>query len=141
MARLFSSEVLILFLAAVSIAQTAPPSPATSVVKVQSDDGTQIAVECIGSGPSILIVHGGSGDRKRWRPLLHLLASRFHVCAMDRRGHGESIDNTKYRLSAEFEDVVAVVNSLPGPVSVLGHSYGGVCAIESARRTDKIAKL
>ena len=141
MLGLFTSTILIIFLAAISIAQTTRPAPAGSVVKVRSSDGTGIAVECMGSGPSMLIVHGGSGDRKRWRPLLSLFASRFYACAMDRRGHGESIDTTKYQLKKEFEDVEAVVNSLPGPVFVLGHSYGGVCSLETARRTDKIAKL
>jgi pimeloyl-ACP methyl ester carboxylesterase len=60
---------------------------------------------------------------------------------MDRRGHGESEAGSDYSLQKEFEDVVAVVNTLPEPVFVLGHSYGGVCALEAACRTKKIAKL
>src|ERR1043166_4952447 len=49
---------------------------------VASKDGTHIAVECTGKGPSLLIVHGGTGDRRRWQPLLPLFAPHFHVCAM-----------------------------------------------------------
>ncbi len=60
---------------------------------------------------------------------------------MDRRGHGESEAGSNYSLQKEFEDVVAVVNALPGPVFVLGHSLGGVCALEAAFLTNKIAKL
>jgi pimeloyl-ACP methyl ester carboxylesterase len=60
---------------------------------------------------------------------------------MDRRGHGESEAGSNYSLRKEFADVLAVVNVLPGRVFVLGHSYGGVCALEAAFRTDKIAKL
>ena len=37
--------------------------------------------------------------------------------------------------------VAAVVNALPGPVFVLGHSIGGVCAFEAAFLTKKIGKL
>lgn len=35
----------------------------------------------------------------------------------------------------------AVVNSRPGRVFVLGHSFGGVASLEAAFLTDKIAKL
>ena len=108
---------------------------------VASKDGTHIAVECTGKGPSLLIVHGGTGDRRRWQPLLPLFASHFHVCAMDRRGHGESEAGANYSLQKEFEDVAAVANALPGPVFVLGHSIGGVCAFEAAFLTKKISKL
>jgi pimeloyl-ACP methyl ester carboxylesterase len=60
---------------------------------------------------------------------------------MDRRGHGESEAGSNYSLRKESEDVAAVVNSRPGPVSVLGHSIGGVCALEAAFLTNWISKL
>src|ERR1051325_1966863 len=104
----------------------------TSISTVTSADGTPIAVECAGTGPSLVIVHGGTGDRTRWTPLFPLFASKFRVCAMDRRAHGASGDTLPYSLQKEVEDVVAVVASQPGPVSVLGHSFGAVCAFEAA---------
>ena len=125
--------------AIVSFAQTAEISSHVSFVR--SNDGTRIAVECTGKGPSLLIVHGGTGDRSRWKPLLPLFASHFRVCAMDRRGHGESEAGSNYSLRKEFEDVAAVVNSRSGPVFVLGHSIGGVCALEAAFLTNKISKM
>lgn len=108
---------------------------------VRSTDGTRIAVECAGEGPSLLIVHGGTGDRSRWTPLLPLFAPHFRVCAMDRRGHGQSESGPDYSLTKEFEDVAAVVNARPGPVFVLGHSFGGLCALEAAFLTNRIARL
>ena len=117
------------------------PDPGSRVSTILSSDGTRIALECKGKGPSLLIVHGGSGDRKRWAPLLPLFASRFTVCAMDRRGHGESAQGSNYSLQKEFEDVVAAVNAQKGPVVVLGHSIGGVFALEAAFITKKISKL
>jgi pimeloyl-ACP methyl ester carboxylesterase len=113
----------------------------TSVAQIPSRDGTLIAVECAGAGPNLVIVHGGAGDRTRWKPLFPLLASHFTVCAMDRRGHGASGDSPDYSLQKGSEDVAAVVNSRPGTVFVLGHSIGGVCALEAAFLTDKISKL
>jgi len=126
-------------LAATSFSRTAGTPSQVSFIR--SKDGTRIAVECTGKGPSLLIVHGGIGDRSRWKTLLPLFASHFTVCAMDRRGHGESDAGANYSLTKEFQDVAAVVNSLPGPVFVLGHSIGGVCALEAAFVTNKISKL
>lgn len=131
----------IILLGACSVAQPVAVSTKTSVFKVRSADGTSLAVECTGVGPTLLIVHGGTGDRTRWTPLFPLFAQDFTVCAMDRRGHGESEPGSNYSLQKEFQDVVAVVNALRGPVFVLGHSYGGVCALEAAFLTKKSAKL
>jgi pimeloyl-ACP methyl ester carboxylesterase len=116
-------------------------APETAVVRVTSKDGTPISVECAGTGPTLLIVHGGTGDRTRWTPLFPLLAPRLTACAMDRRGHGTSGDSADYSLQKEVEDVLAVVNSRPGKVFVLGHSFGGVASLEAAFLTAKIAKL
>jgi pimeloyl-ACP methyl ester carboxylesterase len=60
---------------------------------------------------------------------------------MDRRGHGASVDSADYALEKEAQDVAAVVDSRPGPVFVLGHSYGGVAALESTFFTKRIDKL
>jgi len=113
----------------------------SSIATVVSKDGTSIAVECAGAGPSLVIVHGGAGDRTRWKPLFPFFAPRFTVCAMDRRGRGASGDSPDYSLQKGAEDVAAVINSRPGPVFVLGHSIGGICALEAAFLTDKISKL
>jgi pimeloyl-ACP methyl ester carboxylesterase len=130
-----------LLLMTVSASQSFATQNSKSTIRVKATDGTSLAVECMGTGPTLLIVHGGTGDHRRWVPLFPFLAPHFTVCAMDRRGHGESEAGTEYSLKKEFEDVAAVVNALPGSVFVLGHSLGGVCALEAAFLTKKIAKL
>jgi pimeloyl-ACP methyl ester carboxylesterase len=60
---------------------------------------------------------------------------------MDRRGRGGSGDSTDYAIEREFEDVATVVNALDAPVLLFGHSFGAVCALEAAMRTDKLAGL
>ena len=122
-----------------------PIAQATSsggqLIHVRSSDGTTIAVECSGTGPTLLFVHGGVGDRTRWTPMFPFLSSHFTTCAMDRRGHGASGDSVEYSLRKEAEDVAAVVDSRPGAVFVLGHSYGGVAALEATFLTSRIAIL
>lgn len=123
-------------------AQASPTTQAArEIIRVPSRDGTLIALECEGSGPTLILVHGGVGDRTRWTPMLPLLSSRFTACAMDRRGRGESGDSLQYGLTKEAEDIAAVVDSRAGEVFVLGHSYGGVSALEATLLTRRIGKL
>lgn len=121
--------------------QADPKANGSELIAVTSRDGTRIGVECAGTGPTVLFVHGGVGDRTRWTPMFPLLASTFTSCAMDRRGRGASGDAPEYSLAKEAEDVAAVVNSRPGTVLVFGHSYGGVAALEATFLTDRIAAL
>src|ERR1700720_3937693 len=107
--RQFIQSVLAAYAASLNPHALAPlvTGPETSLTTVRSRDGTLIAVECAGAGPSLVIVHGGTGDRTRWTPLFPLFASRFTVSAMDRRGHGASGDSPNYSLQREVEDVAA----------------------------------
>lgn len=109
---------------------------------VTSKDGTSIAFWRSGSGRPLLLVHGATADHTTtWRFVLPMLEQRYTVYAMDRRGRGGSGDSPAYDLQREAEDVAAVVDSIGEPVSVLGHSYGGLCAIESALLTAKLHRL
>ena len=109
--------------------------------KVVSEDGTPIAVWRSGAGPPLVLIHGAAADHNRWAPVLPALEERFAVFAVDRRGRGRSGDAADYALEREYEDVVAVVESAGAEVSVLGHSYGGICALEAALLTDAIRAL
>ncbi|MBD0283128.1 MAG: alpha/beta fold hydrolase, partial [Thermoleophilaceae bacterium] len=109
--------------------------------RVVSADGTPIAVWASGEGSPLVLVHGAAADHSRWAPVLPALAERFTVLAVDRRGRGGSGDADAYALEREFEDLAAVVEWAGEGVNVLGHSYGGVCALEAALRTDRIRKL
>jgi pimeloyl-ACP methyl ester carboxylesterase len=108
---------------------------------VRSRDGVELAVWSSGSGTALLLVHGTAADHSRWDAVRSELAAHFTVYTMDRRGRGESGDTEPYRMEAEFDDVAAVVDSIGGDAVVVGHSYGGFCALEAARRTSAIAKL
>ncbi|MHB1131812.1 MAG: alpha/beta fold hydrolase [Chloroflexota bacterium] len=108
---------------------------------VTSRDGTPIAYWRSGSGPPLLLVHGGVSDHTRWAPVLPTLEQHCTVYAMDRRGRGQSGDAPDYALEREFEDVVAVVESIGGQVNLLGHSLGGFFALEAALRTTRLRRL
>lgn len=107
----------------------------------KSKDGTTIGYHRGGSGPPLVLVHGTTADHHRWDGILPTLEKHFTVYAVDRRGRGLSGDTEPYAIEREFEDVAAVVESIDGPVYVLGHSYGALCSLESALRTDNIKRL
>lgn len=113
----------------------------TQMETVTSADGTSIAFERTGSGPPLVLVHGTTADHTRWNPLRPAFEERFTVYAIDRRGRGESGDADAYSLGREAEDVVAVVESIDAPVNLLGHSYGAICSLEAALRTDDLRRL
>jgi pimeloyl-ACP methyl ester carboxylesterase len=117
------------------------PGAETGVDRVVSDDGTPIAVWRSGTGPPLLLIHGTAADHSRWAPVLPAFEERFTVVAMDRRGRGQSGDGVAYALEREVEDVLAVIPWAGRPVDVIGHSYGGMCAMEAALRTDGIRRL
>lgn len=108
---------------------------------ITSTDGTPIAYERTGNGPPLVLVHGGTADHTRWEPVRPALAEHFTVYAIDRRGRGESGDADEYSLEREFEDVAAIVNAIAESVILLGHSYGALCSLGAALRTDNLHKL
>jgi pimeloyl-ACP methyl ester carboxylesterase len=109
---------------------------------VRSRDGTTIAFWRSGDGPPLLLVHGATADHSTtWRFVLPELERRFTVYAMDRRGRGGSGDSSQYDLQREAEDVAAVIGSVGGPVNVVGHSYGALCALEAALIAPNLRRL
>jgi pimeloyl-ACP methyl ester carboxylesterase len=109
--------------------------------QIISKDKTPIAYRRSGSGPPLVLVHGTGGSGVRWTPVLPALEAHFSLYAVDRRGRGQSGDAGSYAIEREFEDVAAVVDSIGRPVHLLGHSYGGICALEAALLTPNIRKL
>lgn len=89
----------------------------------------------------MVLVHGAAADFDSFRLLEPHLATRFTVVSVDRRGRRRSPDGDEYTLEAEFEDLVGVLESLPEPAIVFGHSFGGNVALGAALQSPLIAKL
>jgi pimeloyl-ACP methyl ester carboxylesterase len=110
--------------------------------KVISKDGTPIAFDRSGQGPSIILVAPAFGTRAEQESLAAALAPHFTVFAYDRRGRGDSGDTAPYAVEREVEDIDALINEAGGSAFVFGHSSGAVLALEAARLfPNKITKL
>ncbi|MFC6825847.1 alpha/beta fold hydrolase [Halopelagius fulvigenes] len=103
---------------------------------VTSADGTTIAYEREGSGPPLILLHGGSGTRQTWDALRPHLADDFTLVVPDRRGRGDSGDADEYHLDREAADARALVDAVDGDPTVFGHSFGGLVALAAASEAD-----
>jgi len=99
-----------------------------------------------GSGPPVVLLHGGSGSWTHWARNIMPLARHFTVWAPDLPGFGDSglplgVDTAEALVdivSSGLNDVV----SPPAPVSLVGFSFGGIIAgLLAARQRDRIRTL
>ena len=110
---------------------------------VTSADGTAVGYERVGRGTPLVAVHGGTADRTRWAPVREALAADFELFLVDRRGRGLSTAEADgpYDISLEGADIAAVLERAGGPAVLVGHSYGGLVAIEAALRSGLVGAL
>jgi pimeloyl-ACP methyl ester carboxylesterase len=124
-------------------ARAASPGVEETMESIVAPDGTRIAYLRAGAGPPLVLVHGTADDHTIWTPLLPQLTERFTCYAIDRRGRGgsDATNSKTYAIEREFEDVAAVVDAIGEPAFLFGHSFGALCSLEAALRTDNLQKL
>lgn len=99
---------------------------------VIAPDGTEIGYERHGSGPLLVLVHGGAGTRQSWAHLRPHLTDDYTVVTPDRRGRGASGDADGYSLEREADDLAALIDQLDDAPTLFGHSFGGLVSLEAA---------
>ena len=112
--------------------------------QIMSKDGTAIAFDRSGQGPTVILVGGAFQYRAIDPPTAHLaalLAEHFTVFHYDRRGRGESGDTQPYAIEREVEDLEALIHESGGSAFVFGMSSGGVLALDAAAGGLAITKL
>ena len=97
--------------------------------------GLEIAYECVGGGPPLVLVHGAAEDGRVWKPQLTALADEFTVVAWDEPGAGRSSDvPADFGLTDYANCLAALIDALAlGPVHLAGISWGGTLAQELYR--------
>jgi pimeloyl-ACP methyl ester carboxylesterase len=116
----------------------------TSTRFVPSADGTAIAYDVTGTGPSVVVVEGALCQRTMGtaKALIPGMSSSFAVVAYDRRGRGESgPGSSPYAVEREVEDLVAVLGAAGPDAFVIGASSGAVLVLEALRRGVPMGKV
>ena len=79
--------------------------------------------------PEVLLLHGGNQSAHSWDLVSLHLADRYHVLALDQRGHGDSewARDQDSSIEAKADDAVAFLEDqgVESPV-IMGHSMGGM---------------
>jgi proline iminopeptidase len=95
--------------------------------------GAIIYYAIIGTGPPLVLLHGGPGaTHEYFLPYLLPLARHRRLVLIDERGCGRSQqleDHAQYNLATLANDIESVRVALDlGKIDLLGHSFGGILA-------------
>ncbi|MFM8944105.1 MAG: alpha/beta fold hydrolase [Actinomycetota bacterium] len=90
-------------------------------------DWGRIRVWEAGAGPTLLAIHGVGGSGRYFRTLAERLGTRYRVVAPDLGGFGAS-DKPDLAYDRAFHLATLDEVAGEGPVTLLGHSLGGVLA-------------
>jgi len=95
-----------------------------------------VGYDDVGSGPPVVFVHGGLGNRAMWAPQVRALSSTYRCIAYDLRGHGETKggeDAEAFTPALLRDDLLAFADGLGlGSFALVGLSVGGLVAQEAA---------
>src|SRR3984885_3992358 len=98
---------------------------------------------CQADAPPVLLLHGGNQSAHSWDLVSLHLADRFHVLALDQRGHGDSewSRDLDYSVETKAGDALAFIEDqgLGSPI-VMGHSMGGQVTMRAALSGPDLAK-
>ncbi|BCL79453.1 alpha/beta hydrolase [Ktedonobacteria bacterium brp13] len=108
---------------------------------VLSRDGAKISYLTMGSGPSVLVIPGALSIAADYAAFASALSEHFTVHIIERRGRGRSSpQGDDYSIIKEREDVLALQQET-GASFLVGHSFGGLVALEVARNNQAITKI
>lgn len=117
-------------------AEGPPPLPLTEMQGHAEHDGARIWYASYGSGPPVILLHGGLGHSGNWGYQVPTLVSNgYRVVVIDSRGHGRSTrDERPYSYDLMAADVIAVMDELHIPQAhFVGWSDGACTSLVLAR--------
>src|SRR5262245_58564752 len=97
-----------------------------------------------GSGQPIVLLHGWGGEIASFGPIPAILAERFDVIALDLPGFGKTPLPDRPWGTDDYADlVVDCLRQLDlGPVTLIGHSFGGKTSIVvAAQHPEHVRRL
>ncbi len=89
-----------------------------------------------GDGPTVLLLHSSGASSRQWKALIQAEHGANRFIAPDFLDYGGTrrIPPGPVTSEAEIDVTLAALHLIPGPVDIVGHSYGGTVALRVARR-------
>jgi 2-hydroxy-6-oxonona-2,4-dienedioate hydrolase len=103
-----------------------------------------LAARTAGTGPSLVLLHGGVGSSAHWVRNIDALAAKFRVTAFDLPGYGDSPDVPKAITTDAYIDWLcrAITTAAPDGCHLAGFSFGGaVAARVAAQLSTRVIRL
>ena len=100
-------------------------------VEVAGPDGPIGAIDWGGTGPPILLLHGGGANAAGWAPVVPHLAGRHRCISFDSYGHGRT-PARQPSFEAFLDEIDAVIGHFGLPreeLALVGSSFGGALAV------------
>jgi pimeloyl-ACP methyl ester carboxylesterase len=99
-----------------------------------------------GSGPPVVLIHGGASDSNDWAETMTALSQSYTLYAPDMLGYGLSDrDKTSYYLSEFVDFTLGFIQALgldSAALALVGHSIGGrVCLEIALQHPEKVRRL
>ena len=101
--------------------------PFAAPLSAATVDGLSINSASVGSGPTIVFVHGWTCDSSSWESQVPVFSKKYHVVTLDLPGHGKSQLPKDGKLSMDLfaRAVEAVrVENKADKIVLVGHSMG-----------------
>ncbi|MBI2395198.1 MAG: alpha/beta hydrolase [Deltaproteobacteria bacterium] len=90
----------------------------------------------LGDGEPVVMIHSSGMSSRQWRGLARVLSSTHRAVAPDLLGYGGTggwNGSENFELAEDLAVVVSVARALDRSVHLVGHSYGGMLALNAAR--------
>ncbi|MGH8950269.1 MAG: alpha/beta fold hydrolase [Acidimicrobiia bacterium] len=111
-------------------------------IYVETRCGPIHEVDFGGSGPDLILVHGLGGSTTNWDAVAPALTRSGHVRAFDLPGFGLTPPRADFRLDTHCDSAIAYLETIVGPVTLIGNSTGGLLSeMIAARRPDLVERL
>jgi esterase len=96
-----------------------------------------------GDGPPLVMLHGLTGHAHTWDHTAAALSDRYHVYALDQRGHGDTEWAPRYGILAMLGDLLGFLDAVALPVvTLMGLSMGGIVAYQfTAAHPERVSRL
>jgi pimeloyl-ACP methyl ester carboxylesterase len=94
---------------------------------------TEATASANGSTPTVILVHGAFAESASWNGVIRPLQDGGYTAF--------AVPNELRSVASDADFVASILKSLPGPILLVGHSYGGAVITNAARDNENVKAL